>query len=1171
MFDLVGKSSKFDFENAIWGQDVGVLFFDENLNVRRITPIAMNSGFWSKDDLGKNIDELACITTYRTFAKDVHKAFSKGGQIYKEVLGNGSAWIFRVRPYYASDNKVTGVTVVIVDITRTKTMETRAQSMMKNVSVAAIEALYCPEQGMEFLNFTDSVSRLMGYTEKEFNAMLKGRGRLLYLQETYNQFVALADAVYRGQENQYSQIRIRTAQGDIKWVEIRCEYVGKTAHRFLVQFLAIDVTAIFTEREKLRLEKRKLSYIIEITGDTLFEYNPSTDTMTLTRHENNGEVEATVKDFIVKLRAGTVTPIEDDDVVQAFCDDIENGKREIKAIFRNRLGDFQYHWMKIDGKSIYSSTGKLTRIIGRIANVDDEKNREAELIKNSEMDSLTGLYNHQVTIDRIKKQMAKLKGDDKGYLVVIDVDDFKRINDENGHLYGDASLCSLSDAMKANFPMGIKGRIGGDEFMLFVKNIEQEDLKHRLSNILSEFRKIGEDKPGNASLSCSMGVAIVDKNNKDYEKAFETADRALYLIKETGKNSYTICVTGDDVLEDGHRYIAEQDEKEQYIKDASLITNDDELIVFALELMNNVGSYRKGLGIIADRVCSYVGFDGMLLISSSDSAYAVTFDWTGDKSNPYEKRLYPKNQRREWGEIESMFGPNDNYIVIRGNELEKLGINGYKSILVGKLQSSAFVTQYMAYVDKTTDRSWENETELLLRLTNMLVSKVVQMQNDEHNREEIEYRVNYDALTGLPSYTKFLELTAEYLDRYAPSETKDYYLCYADYTNFSYVNDLYGYNTGDHILELTGKRLMRANKMAVHSSRITGDQFVSLCEVDKGVDPGPIIVESFAQFNDVVKLRYPLCKLTVLCGMCKVDEPDVGVSVLVDRANAARKYGKEKGESGCITYTREMWERNEDEKEVYVNINDALKNKEFEVYLQPKVSTKTGKIVGAESLVRWRRADGTLFAPDRFIPILEKNGFITLLDYYVLEATLQYLKSLIDEGIEPIPISVNFSRVHYDDPKFASSIMEYLENYDVDPGLLEAEITEYNYLHDIKSLNPAIIELQKNGVLVSIDDFGSGYSSLNILSKVTADIIKLDKLFLENMEEQEEFLMLLTEMVNKLGYKIIMEGVETKEQMDFIASTKCDMVQGYFISKPMPMDEFKKFLVEYNKTAKPWK
>ena len=185
MFDLIGKTAQFDFENTIWGQDVGVVFFDENLKVRRITQIALGSGFWDTESIGKHIDELPVITTYTAFAKDVHRAFSKKNQVYKEILGNGRAWIFRVRPYYAEDGSVKGVTVVIVDITRNKTMETRARSMMKNVSVAAIEALYNPDQGLDFLNFTDSVSSLMGYSEKEFNDLLNGRGRLFYLQETY--------------------------------------------------------------------------------------------------------------------------------------------------------------------------------------------------------------------------------------------------------------------------------------------------------------------------------------------------------------------------------------------------------------------------------------------------------------------------------------------------------------------------------------------------------------------------------------------------------------------------------------------------------------------------------------------------------------------------------------------------------------------------------------------------------------------------------------------------------------------------------------------------------------------------------------------------------------------------------------------------------------------------
>lgn len=1171
MSNTYGLACKNDFENALQFEDIGVMFFDEEFRLRRVTDTVLKYGFVSEEKIGAVVEDLALPKLCKNIPSVIRKSVAKNTEISEDILHRNKAWNFRIRPYYSSNGKIAGVTVLIIDVTLGRASELRTHALMKNMSVAILEGLYNEEAGLELLYSIESIANLLGYSEKEYNRIMKSNERFVIFQNVYLQLEVLAHAAKQGDKEPLSEFRIRRNDGNIIWVEARCEFVQKTETKILVQFILIDVTKIHEEREKLRLEKRKLAYIVEMTADTLFEYSIPNDIMVYSKQEDSRENKSIEENYLAKLMIGGNTRIEDEDVVSDFYDRMKGGAREIKAVFRKKAENGEYHWLKIEGRTIYSVDGRPVKVVGRIVNVDEEKNREEELARDSERDSLTGLFNHKVCIEQIKKQMSRIKANEKGYLAVLDVDDFKHINDENGHLYGDAVLCALSDALKSFFPTSVKGRIGGDEFMVYVRNIELNDLKQRLSGVLKEISKLGDDNPSAKGLSCSIGVAVCTKAHHDYEESFETADQALYLIKKTGKNSYTICECGDYALQGGHRYIAELDEQNEYNQADSLISNDDELIMFSLELMNNVSNYRKGLGVIADRICSYVGFDGMVLITSEENSYAITFDWTGDKAHPYARKLYPKNQQRAWCEIEKMFTAEDDYLILRGEQLKRLGLRQYKSILIGRLQSAKDSTQYMVYIDSTTDRSWERELSVLLRLTHLLVSKVVQMQTDERNREEVEYRMNYDALTGLPSYTKFLELAAEFIESHIEGSNKDYYIGYGDFVNFSYVNELYGYSTGDHILELTARRIQRAGKICVYCSRITADQFVGLMEVDKGVNPGKIIEDSFLQFNDVVKMRYSLCKLTILCGLCKITEPDVGISVLVDRANAARKYGKEKGETGCVLYTKEMWERNEDEKEVYVNINDALKNREFQVYLQPKISMKTGKIVGAESLVRWRRADGTLFPPDRFIPVLEKNGFITKVDYYVLEETLRYLKELGKDGIEPIPISVNFSRVHYDDPKFADTIMDYLRTYDVDPGLLEAEITEYNYLHDIKSLNPAILELQNQGVLVSIDDFGSGYSSLNILSKVTADIIKLDRLFLEDMEEQKEFLVLLTEMINKLGYQIIMEGVETLEQMQFIASTKCDMVQGYYVSKPMPMAEFKKFLKEYNSKAKPWK
>ncbi|MBO4376847.1 MAG: diguanylate cyclase, partial [Lachnospiraceae bacterium] len=773
----LGSSWESDFDNALRDNGVGLMFFDEDCRLRRASNSAINAGFVKSTDLGLKADDIEFPEEYANFAKDIHDALENKKELFREVLRKNKAWLFTARPYVLNDNQVCGVTTICVDITRTKTLETRAHSLMKNMSVAAVEGLYSDETGLELLNAVDTMSRLLGYGVEEYTHMVESIERYMYLQEVFYQMIYLAQAVIKGDRAPVSQLRIRRKDGKVIWLEARCELVGNTLHRTLVQFIFIDVTRSYSEQEKLRMEKKKLAYIIEMTSDTLFEYNVARDVMVLAKQENNVEVETVIDNYTTKLTLGGNVHADDEEIVNDYVDKLRGGAREIKSTFRRKLDDGQYHWLRIEGRTIYSIEGKPDMVVGRIMNVDEEKHREEELTKSAERDSLTGLYNHLACIDKIKKQMARIKGNEVGYLVVIDVDNFKRINDENGHLYGDATLCSLSDAMKSNFPTGIKGRIGGDEFMIFVKNIELDDLKKRLSNVLNEFSKLGDESSGSAELSCSMGVAVCRKGNHDYEQAFETADRALYLIKETGKNSYTICEIGDNVLEDGHRYIAEQEEgSDVYDKEDALISNDDELVMFAVELMNSVSNYRKGLGIVADRVCSYVGFDDMAFITSSENAFATEFDWTGDKAHPYAKKLYPKNQRSNWSEIEEMFADGREYVVIRGKKLKELDFGEYKSMLVARIQTSGVSAQYIAYMDKSTDRTWERERDVLIRLTHMLVSRIVRMLEDERNREEIEYRINYDALTGLPSYTKFLEMAEEYIQNHVPSDEKDYYL-----------------------------------------------------------------------------------------------------------------------------------------------------------------------------------------------------------------------------------------------------------------------------------------------------------------------------------------------------------------------------------------------------------
>ena len=208
--------------------------------------------------------------------------------------------------------------------------------------------------------------------------------------------------------------------------------------------------------------------------------------------------------------------------------------------------------------------------------------------------------------------------------------------------------------------------------------------------------------------------------------------------------------------------------------------------------------------------------------------------------------------------------------------------------------------------------------------------------------------------------------------------------------------------------------------------------------------------------------------------------------------------------------------------------------------------------------------------PMQFIDIFERNGFVTKIDFAILESVMEYLRDAMAAGEEVVPISVNFSRRHNEFEGFLPSLFKRLDTYQVPAELLEVELTESVFLSDLSSLNMNLKRLRDRGIAISVDDFGSGYSSLNLLSRVTVDTIKLDKQFLDNTlnAAQEEtaltVIKYLIKMLKHLGFKVLAEGVETKDQLEMLKKADCDYVQGYYYAKPMPIPQFRKFLKEFN-------
>ena len=472
------------------------------------------------------------------------------------------------------------------------------------------------------------------------------------------------------------------------------------------------------------------------------------------------------------------------------------------------------------------------------------------------------------------------------------------------------------------------------------------------------------------------------------------------------------------------------------------------------------------------------------------------------------------------------------------------------------------------FSDRHTDRTWEEEKNALCRISHQIFNRLRMLKNAEKDQRELNRKLNYDALTGLPVYNKFVDKLEAYM---AANGKVGLYFVSSDFSNFQYVNEMYGYEVGDRILHDFAVALQEKCQESVLFCRVTSDHFVGVLKEDSVEDARQAYLTFTNSFVKRINSRYDQCNLVIATGLYEITENDWSVSSMMDNANEARKQCKtQKVDSAVEIYTDKIRRDLENTRTIVSGMVSAYNNKEFHAYLQPKVSLHTGKVVGAEALVRWIKADGTMVMPGKFIDIFERNGFITKVDFAILDQVMEYLRDALAQGEEVVPISVNFSRRHNEYADFVPNILKRLKDYKVPSNLLEVEVTESVFMSDLNKLTNNLETLRDRGVEISVDDFGSGYSSLNLLSKVAVDTVKLDKQFLDdtmNSEREETALTIikyLTKMLRHLGFKVLAEGVETSEQLEMLRLADCDIVQGYFYAKPMPIGEFRTFLQEFN-------
>ncbi len=427
---------------------------------------------------------------------------------------------------------------------------------------------------------------------------------------------------------------------------------------------------------------------------------------------------------------------------------------------------------------------------------------------------------------------------------------------------------------------------------------------------------------------------------------------------------------------------------------------------------------------------------------------------------------------------------------------------------------------------------------------------------------------SYDQLTGLMTRTRFEARSRNFMRRNPSSKVV---VIEADIRGFKFINQNYGCYAADQLIHLFGTKIKNMSiALKGWCGRGYADHFYICAKIDSVRNVMKIVNQEINRINAEIKSsEIPFfVKFGLSFSLPQKGESRETIESLIGQASFAKASIKDDTLTSFAIYNSRTAEKIRRERTIESKMEEALENGEFYVVYQPKIQLSTEKIVGAEALVRWKNPTLGLLSPDQFIPLFEKNGFVKKLDFYVYEEVFKFLHYLKENNLPLVPVSINMSRKHNSPDRFIHDFMEIFRRYDISPSLVQVELLEHSVMEKTDLLETTEL-LHKEGFTVAIDDFGTGESSLTMLSKIPVDVLKFDKSFLqESMSgpmdiKTQKFIRGLIEISKELDKMTVFEGVETEEQKNFLKENNCDLVQGYYYSKPLVQEDFEKFLVSH--------
>lgn len=950
--------------------------------------------------------------------------------------------------------------------------------------------------------------------------------------------------------------------------------------------LSSTVTGTIRDSKVAELTKlgQRFEALVLVGKKRVFEYYVAKDEMLLFRATETGpDYRKNYENFSESAKKLRYVLYADWKIFDEFIQRCREGEPEFEACMRLRDRKADYLWYKLSAKTLYDEEGKPATIIGTMENVDEWKRVELRMADENMRDPLTKLYKRFHARALIEEFLEAQDGSEYAGFLILDVDNFEGLSEKMGATFADEVLRSIAaDLDEVFYSSDILGRAGGDEFVIFMKNIEKpSDIEMKIQEIQAVVRRTYTEEEMNFASTVTIGASVYPNDGKTYKELYTNAEKALAYAKQNGKDTYCFYDESKEAEYDSYQ-IEEKHDKIKKKNEMALRQNNavgESLFELASRLLEETTDTDSAINLLLRQVARQMGVDGILIRRRigidrriAYPYHCLLLDLPFDTANT-EAEL----SQEEWeNEIAYIKENNGLACCNRVEELENEVIrraaqkNGLKSYARSTFFDKGEYVGSIDVVNFTKERNWTVEDKQMIQtLTTVISSYLFKMKAYEDATETVERLTGYDTVTGMCKYEKFLELASAYLET-APHG--NYAIVYLDFNNFKYINEIYGYEVGDTILRAYADEARSYKERFIYGCRVFSDNMVCLIHADGWTtqEMAEKLEGASQHFREKIKQQYLESNLSCIFGICTfvVDGSKISLKNIISNANLARKEAKKPENPPCIIYDAKMGDKLMQEMTFTNDMEAAFKNNEFAVYMQPKVDLKNCRIAGAEALIRWIKQDGTMIFPNEFVPVFEKNKTITHLDYFVYDQVCKYLSERIKNGERTVNISMNVSRVHlFSIDQLINYIRDLIEKYQIPPQLLEFELTETVFTDTVDDTILLMSKLRELGVRVSMDDFGSGYSSLNVLTKLPLDVLKLDKEFLRDFENDSEEKIIIPgiiDMAKKMNLNVVCEGVETKEQVEFLREVDCDIAQGFYYSKPMPLDIFSEMLEDDN-------